>query len=657
MRREKKSREKEKLQSRFTRNGIAALSLSVLAAVPYLTSLPNPFVYDDRLQVLENPYAHSLRYVGKIFGGGMWMFQGAQGVTNYYRPLQALSYLVLYGLFGANSLPFHALSVVLHVGVVLLIFALTEALFGDFVMSFVSAALFALHPIHSESVLWISDLTDLELCFFLLTFVCYLRATRASDGKSWIWQVAAVASYLCALLSKEPAMMLPLLAVAYEHLYRADRGSTAFRVKLARYAPLVVTALAYVELRRLLLGAFAPAVFRSSLAWPQVALSAVALTGNYLEKLIWPAHLSVFYVFHPSERWRDAAVLEGFAALLLCAGLFLWLWRRAHMVSFAFLWMGATLAPVLNARWLTGGVFAERYLYLPSVGFCWLIGWAVAVIWHSATVERPGSKYSSRQMAVLAGLGVLFLCCGAAVVRRNRDWRTEETLYQRTLEEQPDAQLIRTNLGLIYWNNGDALAAEREWERAMGPEPPYLTTLDNLGLVRTVQQNYPQAIALFQRAIQESPQYAPAHKNLAAAYADAGKLADADREFRVAVGLAPLNVEGRNAYGHFLQDQNRDADAEEQFRASLAADDNGDAEDSLGEIMMSHDQPAAAETAFAAALALDPADSRAHLGMGAVREQQGRAGEAASEYRAALSSDPQNAAAAAGLRRLHQNLQ
>jgi len=652
-RQKKKDREKKNSPPKLTRNGLAALGLSLLAVIPYLNALHNSFVYDDRLQVLENPYAHSFRYLGKIFGSTSWTFEGAQGVTNYYRPLQTLAYLIAYKLFGPNPFGLHLVSLLLHLGVVLLLFAVTAALFHDFSLSCISAGLFALHPIHTESVVWIADLADLQLCFFfLLTFLFYVRVTLQGDRRGWAWRTAVLASYLCALLSKEQALVLPLLAVAYEHFYRPGRESTSLRDKIARYAPLCLMAMAYLGFRRFVLGAFAPSVSRPDLVWSQVLLSAVALVGGYLGKLIWPAHLSVFYVFHPSRHWSDPPVLAGFAGLLACLFLFVWLWRRNHMVSFALLWMGTTLAPVLNARWMPGAVFAERYLYLPSVGFCWLVGWAMTKIWESSPSNDSATSYPFRRLAVLVALGILCICYGAAVIRRNRDWRTEEVLYRRTLAEQPDAQLIRTNLGLIYWNNGDAIGAEREWVQAMGPEHPYVPTLDNLGMLRTVQERYPEAIDLFQRAIRDSPLYAQAHKNLAAAYADTGKLADADREFRIAVALAPLNAGARNAYGHFLSDQGRDAEAEQQFRASIAADENSDAEESLGEILSRDGEAQQARTAFAAALALDSSDSGAHFGLAAIFERQGRIAEAISEYRAALNGDPQNAAALEALRRL-----
>src|SRR6202162_5099541 len=112
-------------------DALAVLGLLLLAVVPYLNSVWGSFVYDDRLQVLENPYAHSFRYLGKIFGTTVWTFEGAQGVSNYYRPLMTFAYLIGYKVFGLIPIGFHMMSLALHMGVVLLLSAITEQLFGN----------------------------------------------------------------------------------------------------------------------------------------------------------------------------------------------------------------------------------------------------------------------------------------------------------------------------------------------------------------------------------------------------------------------------------------------------------------------------------------------------------------------------------------------
>jgi Tfp pilus assembly protein PilF len=641
--------------ARTSPDTLAILGLLMLAWVPYLNTLGNAFVYDDRPQLLENPYVHSFRYLGRIFGSTVWSFQGAQGVTNYYRPLMSFAYVICYHFFGPIAFGFHLVNLVFHAGVVLLLFALTERLFGDRLLALSAAGLFALHPVHTESVAWIAGLPDLELSFFfLLTFLCYLNLERAGSEHraSWKLYVPLLASYVLALLSKEQALMLPFLAASYEHFYRDDRGATSLRLKLTRYLPLFATAAAYLVFRIVGFGGFAPSVSRPDLGWGGVILSAIALTGSYLWKLIWPVHLSAFYVFRESHSLRDPHVLAGLAALLLCLNLFVWLWSYAHDISFAFLWMGATLAPVLNARWLPAGVFAERYLYLPSVGFCWLVAWAATKAWRAAPTEKPSSSRRLLWRAMPVALGLVAILYGMRTIRRNRDWRDDEVLYQRILDEQPDAQFIRTNLGVIYFDRGDMAGAEREWTRSLGPLHPYASTLNDMGLLRSKQKRYDEAIAYFDEATRDRPNYSEPYKNLGMTYAEMDRPADAEREFRKGVELAPLNSGVRDAYGHFLLDQSRPAEAQVQFAASSENDPNADAYSNLGDLLARSGDSKKARDAYQSALALDAFDNRAHLGLAALDEQAGRNAEALQEYHASLDMDPTNAGALAGVHRL-----
>jgi Tfp pilus assembly protein PilF len=641
--------------TRTSPDTIAVLGLLLLALVPYLNTLGNAFVYDDIPQLVDNPYVHSFRFLGKIFGSTVWTFQGAQGVTNYYRPLMSFAYLICYSLFGPITFGFHLVNLVFHGAVVLLLFTLTERLFGDRLLALSAAGLFALHPIHTESVAWIAGLPDLELSFFfLLTFLCYLGLARAGSEHRASWKLYApmLASYVMALLSKEQALVLPALAAVYEHFYRDDRSATSSRLKLSRYLPLFATAAAYLAFRIVGFGGFAPSVSRPDLGWGGVILSAIALTGGYLWKLIWPVHLSAFYVFHESHSIRDPRVLAGLIALLICLAMFVWLWRSAHELSFSFLWMGATLAPVLNARWLPAGVFAERYLYLPSMGFCWLAAWAATKAWRAAPTEKPTPLRLLLWRTMPVALGIVAILYGARTIRRNRDWRSDEVLYQRILDEQPDAQFIRTNLGVIYFNRGDMAGAEREWTRSLGPLRPYAATLNDMGLLRSSQKRYDEAISYFEQAMQLRPNYVDPYKNLAVAYAEMGRSAGAEREFRKAVELAPLNSGVRDAYGHFLLDQSRPAEAQEQFAASAENDPNADAYSNLGDLLLYGGNIEKARAAYRAAIALNAFDNRAHLGLATLDEQAGRTADALAEYRASLDLDPTNAGALAGVQRL-----
>jgi len=617
------------------------LALLLLALIPYVNTLFSGFVYDDREQILENPYVHSFQYLGNVFGSTVWTFQGAQGLSNYYRPLMTLAYLLCYTLYGPIPFGFHLLNLVLHVAVVLLVFAVTRRLFGDRLPALLAAGLFALHPIHTESVAWIAGITDLELSvFFLLTFLLYLQlGDRTGSG---LTRTAMLATYALALLSKEQALVLPFLAAAYEHFYRPEHHTTPRREKLSRYLPLFSLAAAYVAFRAFALGGFAPSVSRPELSWAGVLLSALALAGQYLWKLLWPLQLSAFYVFHESQRLSEPRVIAGLAGLMTCALLFVWLWRRDRAASFSLLWMGATLAPVLNARWMPAGVFGERYLYLPSVGFCWLLGWGAARVWRvGAAAQRSGGLRMLRNAAPVA-VAIVAVLYSVRTVERNRDWRSDEILYSKTLQQQPDAQIIRTNLGVVYFGRRDLVSAEREWIASLGPSRPYASTLNNLGLLRSQQNRYDEAIGYFQQAIRERPKYMSPHKNLARVYQAMGRFVDAEREYRLAVELAPLSASARNDFGEFLLDSGRPEEAHEQYSLSAQADPNSEAQVNLGKFLVSEGDLERATAAYRSAVALDPFDGRARFGLAALDERAGRLTEALSGYRAVLETDPNN---------------
>ena len=275
--------------------------LLLCAVLPYVNTLLNAFVYDDSTQVLANPYIQSFRHLRKIFTTTVWSYLGPPGLTNYYRPVMTLGYLLCYQLYGPVSYGFHLANILLHTAIVCLLFWVTQRMFHNRSLALVAAVIFALHPIHSQSVAWIAAVTDLELAFFyLLSFWFFLDAALPGGGRSAAAQLGMVGSFALALLSKEPAMTLPLLATIYEHGYRDDRAETTWRQKVARYCPLWLLAGAYVLLRVRFFGAMAPVLQRPLLTWHESFLSAIALVGQYLWKLLWPVQLCAFYVFRTS---------------------------------------------------------------------------------------------------------------------------------------------------------------------------------------------------------------------------------------------------------------------------------------------------------------------------------------------------------------------
>lgn len=320
-------------------DGLLPGILLLLAAAPYANSLRNGFVYDDLSQILSNPYVHSFRYLKQIFGSTVWSFQGAEGILPYYRPVMTLGYAVCWRLFGPISLGYHLMSVLLQVAVVWLVFFAGRRLLKNDLGAFLAAALFALHSIHTESVAWVAGVTDLELTlFYLLTFLCFLGLDEARGARLWTLQILMMMSFALALLSKEHAVTLPVLAVLYEHGVRENRGETPFFTKFSRYASLWVLVGGYLVFRANVLGGLTPQGARPGISRFEAVLSAFSLIGKYFGKLFWPVHLTLFYQFQKSTRFGEPRVIAGFLALIACVAVLAVLWKRNRTAAFAMVW-------------------------------------------------------------------------------------------------------------------------------------------------------------------------------------------------------------------------------------------------------------------------------------------------------------------------------
>ncbi len=624
--------------------------LLLMATLPYVGVLRNDFAYayDDNAQIIDNPYVHSFGHLREILTTNVWSYKGAQGETLYYRPMMTLGFLLCYQIFGPLAYGFHLASLLLHAAVVAMIYVFAKPLFRDGSAAFVAAALFALHPVHVESVAWISAVTDLELTFFyVLTFWLFTQLAEQRGARRYWTLAAGSVTFALAILSKEQALTLPLLAALYELGWRDDAGGASRSQRLLWNAPLWLLAFGYLGMRASLLGAVTHSSGWNPLTPFQTVLSAVALIGQYVFKLLWPAHLLAFYDFVPGASLFQAQVLWGIAALALCAAVFAALWNRARPASFGILWLLINLGPVLNARWMTAYVFAERYAYLPSVGFCLTAGWALAALWKRVAAGKRVWR-SIVEGAVCAAV----LLCVLRIVTRVPVWRDDITLLTSTLAVEPNDYILHSGLGQAYSLRGETDAAAREYGEALRLKPDFILALRSLGIVDVQRKDYEEAEKLLSRAITLDPENAEAHLSLGAAYAETGKPDLAEVQFRAAVTLVPLNFAAHNALGKLYFDTGRLQEAEAQFRESLACEPNLAACDHLGYIYMRRGDRERAEKAFRAALSLNNSDSHAHFNLGLICAATGRSVQAREEFQAALAADPDNPEIAAELAKL-----
>ncbi len=623
--------------------------LILLATLPYLNTLWNGFVYDDDIQILKNPYIRDFSYLKDIFTTSVWSYLGgSKGITDYYRPVMTLGYLFCRIVFGYKPYGYHLVSLGLNVAVVVLLFGVTRRLFRNRSLAFLAAALFALHPIHTEAVDWIAAATDLELAlFFLLAFWFFLRLGDAENKHAGLLWLGMAGSYILALLSKEPAATLPLLATVYEHACREDRHRTSRAVKMRRYAPLWLLTVGYILIRLRLVGGFAPVRIRAQMPADAVFFSAVALVGHYLWKLIWPVHLCAYYPFPAEISVLLPRILEGSVAMILCVALAIYLWRAERRLFFALVWFFVTLAPVLNPRWMPANVFAERYAYLPSVGLCWLVAWLGLHLWQGAS--NRGLVPRRALAAGACALGALLIL---RIVTRNPDWKDDLTFYTRTLAAIPKSGDMHNNLGTYYWDHGNPEGAGREWEKALQLEPNAPFILDNMGLLRIRQKRYPEAVGFFERSLQRSARDEEAHAGLGNAYRKMGETGKAELELREAVALAPLDVRARVLLGELYFDEGKYGLAKDQFQASLQPLPSLRGYLDLGLDAWVQKDFQSARADFNAAQRLDPSSSKPYFMLGLLDGSSGNTEEAIREYEAGLRIDPTNPTALAALAKL-----
>jgi tetratricopeptide (TPR) repeat protein len=625
-------------------------ALILLTLICYGNMVTNSFVYDDQQQILQNPYIKSWKFLPEIFSSTVWSFVGEVGATNYYRPLMTLSFLVLWTIFGPIPFGFHLFSLALQIAVVLMVFYAGRQLFKDWRVAWLAAILFAVHPVHTEAVDWIAAFPDLEMAlFFLVTFYAYSRWS-VFGWKRW---ALLIALFALALLSKEPALMLLPVVIAFEYLVRADAETLKPYGKALRYWPFVVTAALYLSLRIALFGKLAPVLQHPQVSWPQAIYSGFALVFSYFKLLLWPSSLSAFHVFHVTNSPFEYEAVAGLIVVVgfLCA--FLLLRKRAPALAFCFFWTAITLLPVLNPRWMAANVLTERYLYLPSVGFCWLAAWCAVEI---TEILRLSKSPASKILPALVVTCILVLCFFGVreTIARNTDWRDDRTLYTRTLTTDPHAYPILLNLALVYQQARDPKAAESEYKLAFVERPDGVNVLNNLGVLYFEQQRFTEAAEMLKKAIAVKPLWAEPHYNYGRLLEKQGDQQGALSELRLATQLAPLNAAAHLFYGDSLLSAGNLKEAASEYERSISLGPSLEAEQGLSETYIRTGNHSAAEAMLRRVITESPYDGSSHLSMARLLEQDGKLSEACTEYGKVLETDPHNHEAQSAISRLRK---
>lgn len=550
---------------------ISILIIFLVSFGVYSNTLFNGFVYDDTSQILENPLIIDVRNLPRILTTSAWGFQNVSTASNFYRPMMNIAYMIIFYIFGLVPIGFHLTNIAFHAATSALVFLVVRELLlhcgrqGTSVdlPAFAAGLLFAAHPVHTEVVAWAASFPELSLTFFvLISFYLYMKCGR--DLKKGYF--LSVVSFFLATLSKEPALVLPFVLMAYDYCFPPApyplRPAPYF---LKRYIPYVVAACCYLFLRFYALKGFAPLKPYLRLTGYEYLTNLFPLFGQYIEKLFVPVGLNAYAVFHPVS----LAQTRGILSLVVSVAFILFsiaALRKSKILFLSSLFVSLPLVPALLMFPTFGAgdgeclAFAERYLYLPSFGFVLIAAFIVFRI-------RTGRQGLNIHLNIIL-IAVLVSYC-AGTIARNAVWRDDYALFSDIVRQSPHSPFPHYMLGNAYAQRGQPANAATEFKTALGLKPDYAPVHHNLGMIYMGQKQFVEASAEFETALKFKPDYANAYNHLGVAYAAQGRIQDAIQEYRKAIEIDSGSAEAHNNLGIAYAGAGRIREAFDEFNAAI----------------------------------------------------------------------------------------
>jgi tetratricopeptide (TPR) repeat protein len=615
---------------------VRASMLLLLTLIAYAPSLRSGFVWDDDRYVTNNPTLGST--------GGLARIWSDPAVVGQYYPLVETTFWIEHHLWGDNPFGYHFVNIVLHLLNTLLLWFLLEGL--GVAGAWLAAAIFALHPVHVESVAWITERKDvLSGLFYLLAMAAFLRYYGVIDRPAAAARklyATGFAFFLCALLSKSVTATLPvaLLIVLW---WKRDRIR---RADVWPLVPLMAVGaglgLMTVWLEKNVVGA------RGDL-WNLSLVQRFLLAGRalwfYAGKLLWPAPLSFFY-----PKWQiDSAAWWSYLFPLVAVGLAVGLWAARGRIGkgpfAATAFFGVTLFPALGFFDIYPMQFswvADHFQYLASIGPIVLAA-ALASMWAS----QLGA--AAAQAAPVAAYALLVVLCGLSW-RQSLIYKDAETLWRDTIAKNPASWTPHNNLGVLLMARGQVQDAIREYNEAARLSPESWMPHRNLGAALRKSGQRPEAIREYEEALKLNPEVIDAHVDLANLLAETGSIAAAIGHYQQAMSRDPKNPAIPYDLGVTLLEAGRAPAAIEPFEQTLRLDpSHTGARTGLGDALAQLGRTGEAIEQYTEALRRDPSAPETHNNLGNALVKWGKHPEALEHYRQALRLKPDYAQAANNL--------
>ncbi len=616
---------------------LACLVLIVASVIVYAPVRHFGFVWDDADYVTGNVHVAQ----GLNWQGVSWAL--TSGDASNWHPVTWLSHMLDVRLYGMDAGPQHVTNLLLHVLNALLLLGFLYRTTGALGRSTFVAALFALHPLHVESVAWISERKDvLSALFWMLTLWAYVAYVRRPQLSRYL---LVLLLFVLGLMAKPMLVTLPfvLLLLDYWPLRRFEPGKpdqsglAALRqrwpavLRLAREKIPLFALAAMSSVVTILVQQHGGAISGLERVSLIIRLTnAMASYLAYMGKMLWPFRLSPFYPLVNSTPVFAASL--GALALI---GITIFATRRARSCGYlpvGWLWYIGTLVPVIGLVQVGGQSMADRYTYIPLIGLFLIAAWGAPELldrWRYGRSFLPATAVC------------VLLACAVLSRAEVQYWSDGAALWQHALENSEDDYTAHNNLGGVLLKQGRADEALPHFVEALRIKPDLAVAEANMGMALISLGRLDQATQHFTAALQIEPNYPDAHDGLGNALAAQGRVREAAEQFSEALRLRPEYPDAHNDLGVALARQGKLDEAAHQFTEALRASPTfADAYHNLGNVLAGQGRLAEAVEQYAESIRLGPGSAETHNDLGVALAQQGKLAEAARHFAEALRIRP-----------------
>lgn len=652
------------LKRLFKKIPIQILLISIILVISYLNILQNGISYDDRDFLLNWPVVQdsqaglsAIFSLPELLAGDLPAHH--RGV---YRPIRGVYYLFSLKLWGFNPFAFHLQAILVHLLITITVYFIVRLLVKAAtpkakILPFLTAILFAAHPIHTEAVTYTAASFDtIGILFFFASFYFYLKAESvklergANRLLSWLLAFLAFFTY-------ELTLTLPILIIAYEICFKKINIKSLLK-RLLVYLPYLLIILGYIIIRFyfLKIGNRSNYLGLEYLAVSnQAKLGVLEILLRYIKLLIFPLNLTVHYnvpdylfsVFYKSvtsispngyllQKIGEYVIILPIAVVFSLVVLTIKIFKN-KLAAFGICWFLLSLLPVLNIL-PQGSVFAERFAYIPSFGFCLLLS---LIIYKIPTFKII--NYPAKTRIIISGI-IFILITSLYSIRtiiRNFDWKTQESIFVASVKNDPTGYLPNATLGSVKFEQDKLDESIKYTLRAIEAIPDDLPAHHQLGSAYEKKGELDKALSEYQICLKLNPDYYLAIFGLANVYKKQGRLDDAIAEYKKAVTKDGANTNARFNLAGLYTEKKMYREALEQYQEIVKINPNAAVVYfNIAYIYELENNLDRSVEEYKKAIDLEPANFHFHSNLGNVFEKKGDIRSAIEEYRAALSLKP-----------------